>query len=102
MFKFTGVVMKFAPFGVAAALAFTVGQAVIKHGGAEGAFKLLQSLGLVVLTLYIALVVFGLVELLPVARLALVPLGRYIGAVKGPALIAFSSPSSEAASQKAM
>src|SRR5712671_5325760 len=30
MFKFTGVVMKFAPFGVAAALAFTVGQAVVK------------------------------------------------------------------------
>src|SRR5712692_718926 len=44
MFKFTGVVMKFAPLGVAAALAFTVGQAVVKHGGPEGAFKLLQSL----------------------------------------------------------
>src|SRR3954469_402728 len=37
MFKFTGVVMKFAPFGVAAALAFTVGQAVVKYGGPEGA-----------------------------------------------------------------
>src|SRR5438093_12374761 len=35
MFKFTGVVMKFAPLGVAAALAFTVGQAVVKHGGPE-------------------------------------------------------------------
>ncbi len=102
MFKFTGVVMKFAPFGVAAALAFTVGQAVIKHGGPEGAFKLLQSLGLVVLTLYIALAVFGLVVLLPVARLARVPLGRFIGAVKEPALIAFSTASSEAALPKAM
>jgi len=102
MFKFTGVVMKFAPLGVAAALAFTVGQAVVKHGGPEGAFKLLQSLGLVVLTLYIALVVFGLVVLLPVARLARVPLGSFIAAVKEPALIAFSTASSEAALPKAM
>jgi proton glutamate symport protein len=102
MFKFTGVVMKFAPFGVAAALAFTVGQAVVKHGGPEGAFKLLQSLGLVVLTLYIALVVFGLAVLLPVARLARVPLGRFVAAVKEPALIAFSTASSEAALPKAM
>ena len=102
MFKFTGVVMKFAPLGVAAALAFTVGQAVVKHGGPEGAFKLLQSLGLVVLTLYIALVVFGLVVLLPVARLARVPLGPFIAAVKEPALIAFSTASSEAALPKAM
>jgi proton glutamate symport protein len=102
MFKFTGVVMKFAPFGVAAALAFTVGQAVIKQGGPEGALRLLQSLGLVVLTLYIALVVFGLVVLLPVARLARVPLARFVGAVKEPALIAFSTASSEAALPKAM
>src|SRR5712664_668366 len=102
MFKFTGVVMKFAPLGVAAALAFTVGQAVVKHGGPEGAFKLLQSLGLVVLTLYIALVVFGLVVLLPVARLARVPIGPFIAAVKEPALIAFSTASSEAALPKAM
>lgn len=102
MFKFTGVVMKFAPFGVAAALAFTVGQAVVKHGGPEGALKLLQSLGLVVLTLYIALVVFGLVVLLPVARLTRVPLGPFVAAVKEPALIAFSTASSEAALPKAM
>jgi len=102
MFKFTGVVMKFAPLWFAAALAFTVGQAVVKQGGPEGAFKLLQSLGLVVLTLYIALVVFGLVVLLPVAQLARVPLGPFIAAVKEPALIAFSTASSEAALPKAM
>src|SRR5712671_851388 len=102
MFKFTGVVMKFAPFGVAAALAFTVGQAVVKHGGPEGAFNLLKSLGLVVLTLYIALVVFGMVVLLPIAKLARVPLGPFVAAVKEPALIAFSTASSEAALPKAM
>jgi proton glutamate symport protein len=102
MFKFTGVVMKFAPLGVAAALAFTVGQAVVKHGGPEGAFNLLKSLGFVVLTLYIALVVFGLVVFLPVARLARVPLAPFVAAVKEPALIAFSTASSEAALPKAM
>jgi len=102
MFKFTGVVMKFAPFGVAAALAFTVGQAVLKYGGPEGAWHILRSLGLVVLTLYIALVVFGLLVLYPVARLARVPVGTFAAAVKEPALIAFSTASSEAALPKAM
>lgn len=102
MFKFTGVVMKFAPFGVAAALAFTVGQSVVKYGGPEGAWHILKSLGLVVLTLYIALVVFGVLVLLPVARLARVPLGPFTAAVKEPALIAFSTASSEAALPKAM
>src|SRR4051812_22014251 len=102
MFKFTGVVMKFAPFGVAAALAFTVGQAVVKHGGPAGAWEILRSLGLVVLTLYIALVLFGLIVLYPVARLARVPVGTFTAAVKEPALIAFSTASSEAALPKAM
>jgi proton glutamate symport protein len=102
MFKFTGLVMKFAPFGVAAALAFTVGQAVVKYGGPSGALHILQSLGLVVLTLYVALVLFGLVVLLPVTRLARVPLKAFVAAVKEPALIAFSTASSEAALPKAM
>jgi proton glutamate symport protein len=102
MFKFTGVVMKFAPFGVAAALAFTVGQAVLKYGGPEGAWHILRSLGLVVLTLYVALVIFGLLVLYPVARIARVPVGPFATAVKEPALIAFSTASSEAALPKAM
>ena len=102
MFKFTGLVMKFAPFAVAAALAFTVGQAVLKYGGPAGAWHILRSLGLVVLTLYIALVVFGLLVLYPVARLARVPVRAFTAAVKEPALIAFSTASSEAALPKAM
>ncbi|OLC09475.1 MAG: dicarboxylate/amino acid:cation symporter [Gemmatimonadetes bacterium 13_1_40CM_66_11] len=94
MFKFTGVVMKFAPFAVAAALAVTVGQ--------PGGLQKLRSLGLVVVTLYVALVVFGLFVLYPIARLARVPVGAFIAAVKEPALIAFSTASSEAALPKAM
>jgi len=94
MFKFTGIVMKFAPFAVAAALAVTVGK--------PGGLRNLQSLALVVVTLYIALVVFGLLVLYPVARIARVPIGAFIAAVKEPALIAFSTASSEAALPKAM
>src|SRR3989475_7298272 len=94
MFKFTGIVMKFAPFAVAAALAVTVGQPV--------GLRKLQDLAMVVLTLYIALVVFGLAVLYPVARLARVPLAAFLAAVKEPALIAFSTASSEAALPKAM
>src|SRR5258705_5747717 len=94
MFKFTGIVMKFAPFAVAAALAVTVGK--------PGGLRNLQSLALVVVTLYVALVVFGLFVLYPVARIARVPIGAFIAAVKEPALIAFSTTSSEAALPKAM
>jgi proton glutamate symport protein len=93
MFKFTGIVMKFAPIGIGAAIAVTVG-----HSGLE----VLKNLGLLVLTLYGALVVFGLVVLLPVARLARVPMRPFLSAVKEPALIAFSTTSSEAALPKAM
>lgn len=93
MFKFTGIVMRFAPIGIGAAIAVTVG-----HSGLE----VLKNLGLLVLTLYAALVVFGLVVLLPIARLARVPVRAFLSAVKEPALIAFSTTSSEAALPKAM
>ena len=93
MFKFTGIVMTFAPIGIGAAIAYTVG-----HSGPG----VLSSLGKLVLTLYGALVVFAVAVLLPVAYFAGVPVRRFIGAVKEPALIAFSTASSEAALPKAM
>ena len=54
MFKFAGLIMKFAPFGVGAAIAITV--------GAQGLGSL-RTLGVLVLTLYLALVVFAVVIL---------------------------------------
>jgi proton glutamate symport protein len=93
MFKFTGIVMKYAPIGVGAAIAFTVG-----HGG----IKVLASLGALILTLYAALVVFSLAVLWPVMLLAKVPVGAFLRAIKEPALIAFSTASSEAALPLAM
>ncbi len=88
MFKFTGLVMLFAPFGIGAAIASVVG-----HSG----LGVLLNLGKVILTLYVALILFALLALLPVARLARIPLGRFLSAVKEPWLIAFSTASSEAA-----
>jgi proton glutamate symport protein len=93
MFKFTGLVMKYAPIGIGAAIAVTVG-----HSG----LGVLVNLGKLILTLYGALVVFALGVLLPVALMFKVPLRRFFQAVKEPALIAFSTTSSEAALPKAM
>ena len=93
MFKFTGIVMKFAPIGIGAAIAVTVG-----HSG----LSVLINLAKLILTLYGALIVFALLVLLPIALMARVPLGRFLRAVKEPALIAFSTTSSEAALPKAM
>jgi len=93
MFKLTGLVMAFAPIGVAAAVAYTVG---------SGGIKVLGQLALLVGTLYAALVVFILFVLVPVALLFRIPLGKFLRAIKEPALIAFSTTSSEAALPKAM
>jgi proton glutamate symport protein len=93
MFKFTGLVMAFAPIGIAAAVAVTVG---------SGGLKVLGNLALLIATLYAALVVFILVVLLPIAYWFRIPLGKFGRAVKEPALIAFSTTSSEAALPKAM
>ena len=93
MFKFTEIVMKFAPIGIGAAVAVTVG-----HSG----LGVLRNLGALVLTLYGALIVFVLVALLPVALIARVPIRLFWKYVKEPYLIAFSTASSEAALPLAM
>ena len=93
MFKFIGIVMNYAPIGIAAAIAVTV--------GASG-LGVLVNLGKLILTLYAALVVFGLVVLLPVAKIVRLPVRRFLATIKEPALIAFSTTSSEAALPLAM
>lgn len=93
MFKFTNLVMHYAPIGVGAAIAYTVG-----HGG----LKVLWNLAWLVATLYLALSAFLLLVLVPVAYLFKVPLKKFFMAVKEPALIAFSTTSSEAALPRAM
>src|SRR6266550_6504823 len=93
MFRFTEYVMKFAPIGVGAAMANTVG-----HAG----LGVLKNLGMLVGTLYGALIVFICLVLIPVALIARVPLRDFWNAVKEPATIAFATTSSESALPKAM
>ncbi len=88
MFKYTGYVMYLAPIGVGASMAFAI--------GSKGLFVLLN-LGKLVLTLYVALLIFVVIVLGAVALIARVPLGRFIHAVREPFVIAFSTASSEAA-----
>ncbi len=93
MFKFTNVVMYFAPVGVGAAMAYTVGNMGL---------SVLVNLGKLLLTLYGALLAFGMLVLLPAALLFRVPVRRFLRAVAEPATIAFATSTSEAALPRAM
>jgi proton glutamate symport protein len=93
MFSFTNLVMYFAPIGVGAAVAYTVG-----HMG----IGVLLLLGKLLLTGYAALIVFLLAVLLPIAIFARLPLARFLHAIAEPATIAFATSSSEAALPRAM
>ena len=93
MFKFTNIIMHYAPIGVFAAIAYTVSAFGVRQ---------LQNLAMLILTLYIALAFFFLAVLLPVALLFRVPVRKFFKAVREPAVIAFSTTSSEAALPRAM
>jgi len=93
MFKFTDIVMRYAPIGVGAAIAYTVG-----HSG----FGVLYNLAWLVGTLYAALIAFMLLVLLPVALLFRIDIPRFVRTIREPAIIAFSTTSSEAALPRAM
>ncbi len=93
MFKFTNIVMLFAPIGVGAAIAYTVG-----HTG----LGVLVNLAKLIVALYVALIVFLGTVLLPVLLMMRVPLRPFLKAIAEPATIAFGTASSEAALPSAM
>jgi proton glutamate symport protein len=93
MFKFTNIVMMFAPIGVGAAIAYTVGHMGL--GILVNLFKLLA-------TLYVALLIFLFGVLLPVALVSRVPIKKFLKAIAEPVSIAFATTSSEAALPRAM
>ncbi len=93
MFKFTNIVMYFAPFGVGGAIAYTV---------AKLGLGVFANLGLLLLTLYGALVVFILGVLLPAALIFRIPVRRFWKYASEPVTIAFATTSSEAALPKAL
>ncbi|ACU08690.1 Proton/glutamate or proton/aspartate symport protein [Flavobacteriaceae bacterium 3519-10] len=88
MFKYTHIIMYFAPIGVGAAMAYTVG-----HMGID----ILKYLFMLLLTLYCALIAFILLVLLPIALYMKVPIKKFIEAIKEPVSIAFATTSSDAA-----
>lgn len=93
MFKFTRIVMYFAPVAVGAAIAYTVSSMGI---------SILQNLFTLLLTLYGALIAFMLLVLLPVALIVRMPIRLFIKAIAEPVSLAFATTSSEAALPKAM
>jgi proton glutamate symport protein len=93
MFKFTGYVMLFAPFGVGAAIAHTID---------EQGLGVLLSLGKLMGGLYLALILFIVLVLLPVTLIARIPIRQFIRAVREPFVIAFATTSSESALPQAM
>src|SRR5437660_1663260 len=93
MFKFTNYVMMFAPIGVGAAMAHTI---------ATNGLTVLKNLGLLIGSLYLALVIFVLLVFGAVAIIARVPIKQFLKAVREPFTIAFATTSSESALPKAM
>lgn len=93
MFKFTNIVMHFAPFGVGGAIAVTVG-----HLGVDILFSLVKLL----LTLYASLLIFVGVVLGSIAYFMKIPIRQFIKAVSEPVSIAFATTSSESALPIAM
>jgi len=93
MFKFTNYVMMFAPIGVGAAMAHTI--------GTQGP-GVLVNLGKLIGSLYLALIIFIIVVFGIAIVIARIPLWQFFRAIREPAALAFATTSSESALPKAM
>ncbi len=93
MFKFTHIVMLFAPLAVGGAMAYSVANLGM---GVLG--NLLKLVG----TLYGALFAFVALVLIPIGLIVKLPFKKFIDAITEPVSIAFATASSEAALPKAM
>ena len=93
MFKFTEYVMFFAPMGIFGAIAYTVG---------SNGITILLNYGKIILSLYVALIVFVAVVLVIACKLVKISIRGLVKAIQEPALLSFTTASSEAALPKAM
>lgn len=93
MFKFTDIIMYFAPIAVFGALAATI---------AKSGLDILVNLLQLVLTLYGALIAFVILVLIPIALASKIKLKDFWKAIQEPVSLAFATASSEAALPKAM
>lgn len=93
MFKFTGYVMYFAPVGIFGAIAATVGSSGI---------GILTGYAKIIFSLYFALALFVAIVLFIACKIVKIPFRGLLRTIREPALLAFSTASSEAALPKAM
>jgi proton glutamate symport protein len=93
MFKVTSYVMVFAPVGVFAAVASTVGGRGV---------AILLTLGKLIALMYVGLALFVLIVVVGVSYLIGVPFLRFARAIREPFLIALTTASSEAALPKSL
>ena len=93
MFKFTEYVMYFAPLGIFGAIASTVGM---------NGLSILKSYFKVIFSLYSALVVFIFIVLYIACKYARISLRNLLRVIQEPAVLAFTTASSEAAFPKAI
>lgn len=93
MFKVTGFVMRFAPFGVGAAIAVTLG---------TSGTSVLLPLVKCILALYAALIVFFVLLFTALKLLTRTHMPTFLTAIREPAIIAFTTASSDAALPRAM
>ena len=93
MFKFTEYVMKFAPVGVFGAISATIGQ---------NGIGVLASYAKLIFITYFSLIVFVGLVLFVACKIIKVSFVGLLKTIKDPALLAFTTASSEAALPKAM
>lgn len=93
MFKFTEFVMLFAPIGIFGAISYTVG---------SNGIIVLKNYAKIIFSLYFALFLFVAFVLFAACRIVGISLRALIQAIEEPALLAFTTASSEAALPKAM
>ena len=93
MFKFTEYVMFFAPLGVFGAISATIGQ---------NGIGILSSYAKLIVITYASLILFAIGVLFIACKIVNIPFKSLIIALKEPALLAFTTASSEAALPKAM
>lgn len=93
MFTFTAYVMKFAPVGVFAAIAATVG---------GNGLAILFTLGKLLAVMYLGYLLFVVLVVGGMSLVTRVPFFAFAAAIREPVLLAFTTSSSEAALPKAL
>lgn len=93
MFKFTQIVMNFAPIGVFGAIAYTI---------AESGLGIMINYAKIIGSLYFALILFLFIILNIACRIVGISVMSLLRAIREPALLAFTTSTSEAALPQAM